>query len=124
LTRIGELAERERRSAAERVLDLLGADVLKAVHRELERADQTAPPEQVTAANPTFAVRWLARMKRWQSSLFFAALACGAAVAIVGVIDLISQLRLVVSGIGAIALVLTVFLQTRHHRGEESWIGS
>ena len=64
-----------------------------------------------------------ARLKHWQRSLFFVALGCGAAVSLVGTIDLIWNLRFVLSGLGAVAIVVAVFQQTRR-RSDENWIGS
>lgn len=133
--RMGRVTGEESRSADERLRDVLGEDVLRAVHRELEQPSGITVPQQAVVSTAARAeaethcrrrrgLGWLARLKQWQSSLFFAALGCGAAVAIVGVIDLIAQLRLVISGVGAVAVVVTVFFQTRHRQGDEGWIGS
>ena len=123
LTRIGLLVGCDRPGAAERLLALLGDDFLRVVHAEAERAEVRPRPEHDVSETPGGAVQRFARLKRWQSSLFFSALGCGAAVAFVGVIDLISELRFLVSGIGAVGFVVAVFRHTRHAR-EERWIGS
>ena len=70
-----------------------------------------------------FAAR-LARMKQWQGSMLIVSLGCGVAVSMMGVIELIWQLRSVLSGLGAVAIVLAVFLKTRQHRIDETWLGS
>lgn len=123
LTCIGLVLECERPGATERLLALLGDDFLRVVRAEAERAEECVQPAEDVCVAPGAAVQRFARLKRWQSSLFFSALGCGAAVAFVGVIDLISELRLLVSGIGAVGFVVAVFRHTRHAR-EESWIGS
>lgn len=69
-------------------------------------------------------MRALSRLKSWQWSLFFAALGCGAAVAIVGLIELVWDARAVFGALGAIAIVVSVYLHTRHLRAEEDWIAS
>jgi hypothetical protein len=65
-----------------------------------------------------------ARLKQWQWSVLLVALACGAAVSMMGLIDLVWRFRSVLSGLGAVVLVLSVFLKARHHRIDEHWIGS
>ena len=64
-----------------------------------------------------------ARLKQWQWSLLVVALGCGVAVSMMDLIELVWQFRSVLSGLGAVAVVLTVFLKTRQARVEH-WIGS
>ena len=66
----------------------------------------------------------LARMKQWQWSMLIVSLGCGVAVSMMGVIELIWQFRSVLSGLGAVAVVLAVFLKSRQHRIDETWLGS
>jgi hypothetical protein len=61
-------------------------------------------------------------MSAWQWSLFFVALGCGAAVSIVGLIDLLWHARGILAALGAIAIVTSVYVQRRRHR-VETWIG-
>ena len=91
-----------------RVMRAAGALVDKAVHRLGERSGVTT----------------IAHLKQWQRSLFFIALGCGAAVSLVGTIDLIWHLRAVFGGLGAVSIVVAVFLQTRHRPPDHHWIGS
>ena len=63
-------------------------------------------------------------MKQWQWSVLLASLGCGVAVSMMGVIELIWQFRSVLSGLGAVAFVLSVFLKTRQHGIDATWLGS
>jgi hypothetical protein len=106
---VGVLVEHDGPSAGERLAAAVGPDGLAAVQRPclLERA----------AAH-------FARLTQWQWSVLLMALACGLAVSLMGVIELIWQFRSVLAGFGAVTLVLSVFWKTRQHRFDETWIGS
>jgi hypothetical protein len=135
LSSIALLTDVERRSVAQRLLRVLGQDTLDAFHAQLERTTGASADcrEVIGAVLPSVesplseagsAMTWLARLKRWQLSLFLAALGGGAAVGLVGTIDLIWQGRLILSGLGAVAFVTAVYLRARQHRIDESWVGS
>jgi hypothetical protein len=116
LTAVGALVDDiERPSADERLVAAIGHERVEAFHSEFGARRRLSFER--------FAAR-LARLRQWQWSVLIVALACGAAVSMMGVIELIWQLRPVLAGLGAVALVLTVFLKSRHYRVEEHWIGS
>ena len=135
LDRFEMLASDDRAPAHQRLVALLGREQLQALLAELARPSPRTSRERMAVAAATFACRALrgpwegsgvsrfARLKHWQRSLFFVALGCGAAVSLVGTIDLIWNLRFVLSGLGAVAIVVAVFQQTRR-RSDENWIGS
>jgi hypothetical protein len=109
LRAVGALIEPDRPSADERLAAAVGPEGLKILRR---------PPILERVAER------FAHLKQWQWSVLLTALACGAAVSLMGVIELIWQLRSVLAGFGAVALVVSVFLKTRHHRFDQTWIGS
>jgi hypothetical protein len=135
LDRLEMLVSDDRAPAHQRLVALLGQEQLRTLLAELARPSPRTSGEPVVVAAATLAHKTLrglregagmskfARLKHWQRSLFFAALGCGAAVSLVGAIDLIWNLRFVLSGLGAVAIVVTVFQQTRR-RSDENWIGS
>jgi hypothetical protein len=108
LTAVAALVDDERTPAAERLAAVVGPDGLRALRRRRLL-------EGVAAR--------FGRLAQWQWSVLLTALACGAAVSMMGVIELIWQLRSVLSGVGAVVIVLSLFLKTRQHRFE-TWIGS
>jgi hypothetical protein len=114
----------DRCSAEERLVAILGVEQLQAIRAALEARAPEAAKVPLLRPHEWAAVRALARLRDWQRSVFLAALACGAAIAIVGVIDLIWSARAIIAGLGAVAIVLYVYFLTRHHRAEENWIGS
>jgi hypothetical protein len=120
LTAVGSLVDADRPSADERLVATVGPDRLRVLQaaavEECSRADRLRVFERAVAI--------FSRLKQWQWSVLLALLACGAAVSMMGVIELVWQFRSVLSGLGAVALVLSVFLKTRHHRVDEHWIGS
>ena len=109
LTAVGALVDDQRLSAEERLAAAVGPGGLEALRRPrlLERA----------AAH-------FARLQQWQWSVLLMAFACGVAVSLMGVIELIWQLRSVLAGFGAVAVVLSAFWKTRHQRFDQTWIGS
>lgn len=115
LTAVDALVDDGRPSADERLVAAVGHAGLEALRSEL------AKTERRRRERPQIR---LPRLRQWQWSVVFAALGCGAAVSMMGVIELIWQLRSVLSGLGAVAIVLSVFLKTRHQRVHDSWIGS
>jgi hypothetical protein len=117
---VGRLVGDERPPAEERLVALLGEEQLRAARAQMSAPVKVSSPRASTAK----AMRILARMSAWQWSLFVVALACGAAVSIVGVIDLVWHARGILAALGAIAIATTVFVQGRHHRFKETWIGS
>jgi hypothetical protein len=121
---VGSVVSDDRPPAEERLVAILGAEQLQAVRAELEERGPKAARVPILRPHEWEAVRALARLRNWQRSVFLAALACGAAIAIVGLIDLIWDVRALLGGVGAVALVVYVFLLTRHSRTEERWIGS
>jgi hypothetical protein len=121
---VDSIVEDEHWSADERLLAILGAEQLQAVRARLEEGAPEAAKVPMLRPHEWAAVRALARLRDWQRSVFLAALACGAAIAIVGVIDLLWSARAIIAGLGAVAIVLYVYFLTRHHRAEEHWIGS
>lgn len=120
LTAVGSLVDTDRPSADERLVASVGSERLRAV--QVAVGEACAPPDRRRVFESAVAI--FARLKQWQWSVLLAALACGAAVSMMGVIELVWQFRSVLSGLGAVALVLSVFLKTRHHRVDEHWIGS
>lgn len=120
LTAVGSLVGPDRPSADERLVASVGSDRLQAL--QAAATESCARPGRRRVFEGAVAI--FARLKQWQWSVLLAALACGAAVSMMGVIELVWQFRSVLSGLGAIALVLSVFLKTRHHRVDEHWIGS
>jgi hypothetical protein len=121
---VESIVDDEHWTAEERLLAILGAEQLRAVRAVLEEHGPEAAKVPMLRPHEWGAVRALARLRNWQRSVFLAALACGAAIAIVGLIDLIWDARALVGGLGAVVLVVYVFLLTRHSRAEERWIGS
>jgi hypothetical protein len=129
------LVSDDRAPARKRLVALLGEEQLQTLLAELARPAAPTSRERMVVGTVIFVRKALhglregsgvtkfARLKLWQRSLFFVALSCGAAVSLVGTIDLIWHLRFVLAGLGGIALVLVVFQQTRH-RSDENWIGS
>jgi hypothetical protein len=113
LTAVGALVDWERASADERLSATVGPDL----------AAQFRGATGRRLRFERFAAR-LARMKQWQWSMVIVSLGCGVAVSTMGVIELIWQFRSVLSGLGAVAVVLAVFLKSRQHRIEETWLGS
>jgi hypothetical protein len=109
LSAVGALVDDRRLSAEERLAAVVGPDGLKALRR----------PRLFDRAAAHFA-----RLKQWQWSVVLMAFACGVAVSLMGVIELIWQLRSVLAGFGAVAVVLSVFWKTRQQRFDETWIGS
>jgi hypothetical protein len=109
LTAVGALIDDERLSAEERLAAAVGPHGLEALRR----------PRLFDRAAAHFA-----RLKQWQWSALLMAFACGVAVSLMGVIELIWQFRSVLAGFGAVALVLSLFRKTRQHRFDETWIGS
>src|SRR5262245_19708876 len=110
---VGE--ERGRPSAEERLAATVGDEQLKTLRSRLT-------PRRCLRFD-WFAAR-IARLKQWQWSVLIVSLGCGVAVSMMGVIELIWQFRSVLSGLGAVVVVLTVFLKTRQHQRLETWIGS
>jgi len=117
LTALAALLDDERPSADERLAAALGPEGLCALRTQL--ASQSRVRLLLERSMARFA-----RLRQWQWSVLLVSLACGVAVSMMGVIELIWQLRSVLSGVGAVAIVLAVFLNTRHHRIDETWIGS
>ena len=66
----------------------------------------------------------LPRLKGWKLWLFIVALSSGAAVSIMGVIDLVWRLRFGLAGLAAVCFVVWVFLTSRHDQTDEEWLGS
>jgi hypothetical protein len=122
LTAVGALIDADRASADERLASTVGRDRLHALQAELAAAAPCVRAD--TRRVLEGAVAMFSRLRQWQWSVLLAALACGATVSMMGVIDLIWQFRSVLSGLGAVVLVLSVFLKTRHHSVDEHWIGS
>jgi hypothetical protein len=130
---VARMTDDERPSVSERLLVLLGQACFDAVRvelaatasaREATEPDAVRPCAEVQHSKRVIPVSRFARLRRWQLSLFLVALGCGAAVGLVGTIDLIWQGRFLVSGIGAVALVVSFFMRARHHQVPETWIGS
>jgi hypothetical protein len=122
LAAVGALVEHDRPSADERLVAAVGpgeAQALRSVVAQAHCAGAARRRRILAGAAARFS-----RLKQWQWSVFVVALGCGAAVAMMGVIELVWQFRSVLSGLAAVALVLTVFLKTRQHRLPHSWIGS
>jgi len=115
LAAVGALVDDDRRSANERLADALGQRDLEALRSEVAEAKRSG------RARPRVE---LPRLRRWQWSLLYTALGCGAAVSMMGVIELIWQLRSVLSALGAVAIVMSVFIKTRHNRVDDGWISS
>jgi hypothetical protein len=133
LRALGGLVEAETPAAEERLLALLGEAQLGRVRARIEgpaagsldhRQAAAAAAATLRASLQLRAARMLSRVKRWQLGVFFVSLACGSAVGIIGLIDLIWRARGILGGLGAVAIVLTVYLQTRQHRVDRTWIGS
>jgi hypothetical protein len=109
---------------------MLGPEQLQVVRARLEecserQADLAVSAEATRAQPDWWMVHALSRLKSWHWSVFLAALGCGAAVAIVGFIDLAWDARAVLGGLGSIAVVMFVHTRTRHlHAEEEDWIAS
>ena len=120
--------------ADERLAALLGEAQLETVLARIETVDADVfSLERQVAAAEAISIRQLlsrrlahtlSRLTNWQRGVFFASLGCGAAVAIIGLIDLVWRVRGILGGLGAVLIVLTVYLQTRHHRVKQTWIGS
>lgn len=117
---VGRLVADERPTVEDRLVALLGDEQLHAARAQMSAPVKVSKPRASTAK----AMRIIARMSAWQCSLFLVALGCGAAVSIVGMIDLVWHARGILAALGAIAIVTTVFVQGRHHRFKETWIGS
>jgi hypothetical protein len=116
LTAVAALVDGDRPSADERLVASVGQEGVQALRSAV--AGETRP------GILDGAVAKFASLKQWQWSVLLASLACGVAVSMMGVIQLISQLRPVLSVLVAVAVVLSVFLKTRHHRLPDTWIGS
>jgi Flp pilus assembly protein TadB len=118
----------ERSRSEQRLEQMLGAEQLEVIRRAVETSTQASlaamEPAPQTYLPWRIAASVLPRLRKWQVSVFLAALACGASVAIVGVINLIWDGRAILAAIGAIAIVVYVHAQTRQHRAEQDWVGS
>jgi len=117
---VGRLVDDSRSPAEDRLVALLGDEQLRAARAQMSAPARASRPRAYTAT----AMRTLSRMSAWQWALFFVALGCGAAVSIVGLIDLLWHARGVLAALGAIAIVTSVYVQMRSHRVHETWIGS
>jgi hypothetical protein len=122
LAAVGALVGQDRQSADERLAAASGPDEAQAFRAATLRGSCAGVPRRRRILEG--AASRFARLKQWQWSVLVVALGCGAAVSMMGVIQLVWQFRSVLSGLGAVALVLTVFLKTRHHRLSQTWIGS
>jgi hypothetical protein len=120
LTAVGALVDDARPSARERLAATVGREPLRELRSQLAAQ---CPGARRRLLFERLAAR-LARLGQWQWSVLIVSLGCGAAVSMMGVIELIWQLRSVLSGIGAVAVVLTVFLKTRRYQRLAPWIGS
>jgi len=117
----------DRSPAEERLVAILGHEQLEAARARIATGD-TSKADGSKVSKPR-AYTWramgrLARMTAWQWSLFLVALGCGATVSIIGVIDLLWHARGILAALGAIAIVTSVYVQSRHHRIKQTWIGS
>lgn len=116
---VGRMVGDDRPHAEERLVAILGEEQLHAARAQMSAPVRASGSRVYTAA----VMRALSRMSAWQWSLFFVALGCGAAVSIVGIIDLLWHARGILAALGAIAIVTSVYVQSRRHR-IETWIGS
>lgn len=120
LTAVSALVDEARPSADDRLVAAVGQEPLRILRSRLSARSFDARHRLLFQR---LAVR-LARLRQWQWSVLIVSLGCGAAVSMMGVIELIWQFRSVLSGLGAVAIVLAVYLKTRHYQRLETWIGS
>lgn len=120
LAAVGALVDEPRPSADERLEATIGQEPLRTLRSQLSTL---CPGARHRLLFERLAAR-VAHLRQWQWSVLIVSLGCGTAVAMMGVIDLIWEFRSVLAGLAAVALVLGVFLKTRHYQRLEPWIGS
>src|SRR5262249_13034419 len=122
LNAYGRLVDEDRSPAEERLVALLGREQLQAARARMAAA--VSPKVSKPRAYTAKAMARLAQMTVWQWAMFLVALGCGATVSIIGVIDLLWHARGILGALGAIAIVTSVYVQSRRHRVDQTWIGS